>query len=136
MRFPLPWLVPEPQVQESLLVLPSMEQMLELIEWMILSPLYTYFPILNKASILNALSSALPGSTYTRKQSDSSHLPQRITGRVSAVFLLNAIFALGAAYRSNAIEKNLKHRLLPDKASRDTSSYDFQMFFDRSRGKR
>ncbi|KAF9389760.1 hypothetical protein CPC16_005578 [Podila verticillata] len=133
MRFPLPWLVPEPQVQESLLVLPSMDQMLELIEWMILSPLYTYFSILNKASILNALSSALPGPTYTREQSDSSHLPQRITGRVSAVFLLNAIFALGAAYRSNAIEKNLKHRLLPDKASRDTSSYDFQMFFDRSR---
>ncbi|KAG0038003.1 hypothetical protein BGZ82_001343 [Podila clonocystis] len=134
MRFPLPWLVPEPQVQESLLVLPSMEQMLELIEWMILSPLYTYFPILNKASILNALSSALPGPSYTREmRSESSTLPQRITGRVSAVFLLNAIFALGAAYRSNAIEKNLKHRLLPDKVSRDTSSYDFQLFFDRSR---
>ncbi|KAG0338643.1 hypothetical protein BG000_003632, partial [Podila horticola] len=133
MRFPLPWLVPEPQVQESLLVLPSMEQMQELIEWMILSPLYTYFPILNKASILNALSSALPGPSYNREmQSESNTLPQRITGRVSAVFLLNAIFALGAAYRSNAIEKNLKHRLLPDKASRD-SSYDFQLFFDRSR---
>ncbi|KAG0344857.1 hypothetical protein BG004_004119 [Podila humilis] len=136
MRFPLPWLVPEPQIQESLLVLPPMDQMLELIEWMILSPLYTYFPILTKACILNALSSALPGPSHGQTnvtEFETGALPQRITGRVSAVFLLNAIFALGAAYRSNAIEKNIKHRLLPDQASREAKSYDFQLFFDRAR---
>ncbi|KAF9410611.1 hypothetical protein BGZ94_001590, partial [Podila epigama] len=138
MRFPLPWLVPEPQVDKSLLVLPPMEQMLELIEWMIISPLYSYFPILTKASILNALSTAISSPDQQDqmqdiKDGDSSSLPQRITGRVSAIFLLNAIFALGAAYRSDAIKKNLPHRLLSDPASRDISSYDFQLFFDRSR---
>ncbi|KAF9968026.1 hypothetical protein BGZ70_007134 [Mortierella alpina] len=105
MRFPLPWLVPEPQVDESLLELPPMEHMLLLIEWMIQSPMYTYFPILTKASILNALSTAIPNSdglpsdirkTFASSniEDDSGPLPQRITGRVSAVFLLNAIMAL------------------------------------------
>ncbi|KAF9109458.1 hypothetical protein BGX27_007591 [Mortierella sp. AM989] len=144
MRFPLPWLVPEPNVQESLLVLPPMDQMLELIEWMIQSPLYTYFPILTKASILNALSSAVPGTDTSmpdtgKPQSHSSvgreigDLPQRITGRVSAVFLLNAIMALGAAYRSNAIKENKSHRLLIDPKSKERNLQEFQVFFDRSR---
>ncbi|KAG0003044.1 hypothetical protein BGZ79_001806 [Entomortierella chlamydospora] len=144
MRFPIPWLVPEPKVQESLLVLPPLGQMLELIEWMIQSPLYTYFPILTKASILNALSSAMVGpdasSIDTDKPQghdgmaeDTTALPQRITGRVSAVFLLNAIMALGAAYRSNAIKENKPHRLLSDPKSREKNLQDFQVFFDRSR---
>ncbi|KAI1315980.1 hypothetical protein EDD11_010562 [Mortierella claussenii] len=143
MRFPLPWVVPEPQVQESLLVLPPVDQMLELIEWMIQSPLYIYFPILTKATILNTLSSALPsddpplGINKADYLSDSlgeeSTLPQRITGRVSAVFLLNAIMALGAAYRSNAVKQNTPHRLLTNYESKDSSLYDFQLFFDRSR---
>ncbi|KAF8943740.1 hypothetical protein BGZ47_005094 [Haplosporangium gracile] len=108
MRFPLPWLIPEPQVKDSLLTLPPVELMLELIEWMIQSPLYVYFPILTKASIMNALSAAIPGpdapSLGIEKPlanpsvADSGALPQRITGRVSAIFLLNAIMALGAAY--------------------------------------
>ncbi|KAG0211188.1 hypothetical protein BGX28_008368 [Mortierella sp. GBA30] len=144
MRFTLPWLVPEPQVQEPLLVLPPMDHMLELIEWMIQSPMYTYFPILTKASILNALSAALPDPdapslgidkpfSNTYEEGESFALPHRITGRVSAVFLLNAIMALGAAYRSNAIKENKPHRLLLDPKSREKSAYDFQLFFDRSR---
>ncbi|KAF9359815.1 hypothetical protein BGX26_011373 [Mortierella sp. AD094] len=144
MRFPTPWLVPEPKVQESLLVLPPMDQMLELMEWMIQSPLYTYFPILTKASILNALSSAMLGPDASSIDIDkpqghegvaeeTTALPQRITGRVSAVFLLNAIMALGAAYRSNAIKENTPHRLLSDPKSKEKNFQDFQVFFDRSR---
>ncbi|KAF8939810.1 fungal-specific transcription factor domain-containing protein [Dissophora ornata] len=143
MRFPFPWLVPEPQVQESLLVLPPMEQMLELIEWMIQSPLYTFFPMLTKASILNALTSAildpdgpsLGGKPHSQVDApgESTALPQRITGRVSAVFLLNAIMALGAAYRSNAIKENTPHKLLTDPKSRERDLHEFQLFFDRSR---
>ncbi|KAF9985144.1 hypothetical protein BGZ75_003319 [Mortierella antarctica] len=144
MRFPLPWLVPEPQVEESLLELPPMEHMLLLIEWMIQSPMYTYFPILTKASILNALSAAIPNSdgfpldlkkpfANSNMEDDSGSLPQRITGRVSAVFLLNAIMALGAAYRSNAIKEKKPHRLLSDPKAAEKCPYDFQLFFDRSR---
>ncbi|KAF8985429.1 hypothetical protein BGZ46_004287 [Entomortierella lignicola] len=144
MRFPLPWLVPEPKVQESLLVLPPLDQMLELIEWMIQSPLYIYFPILTKASIMNALTSAIPGPNapsldienpqfHESVTGETGALPQRITGRVSAVFLLNAIMALGAAYRSNAIKENMPHRLLSDPTSREKKFEDFQVFFDRSR---
>ncbi|KAF9929655.1 hypothetical protein FBU30_001384 [Linnemannia zychae] len=142
MRFPLPWLVPEPQVKDSLLVLPPVELMLELIEWMIQSPIYVYFPILTKACILNALSSALPGpdapSIGIEKPhnphsiADSSAMPQRITGRVSAIFLLNAIMALGAAYRSNAIKEKKKHRLLDKNNIQDLPEYNFQTYFDRS----
>ncbi|KAF9431735.1 hypothetical protein BGZ76_011756 [Entomortierella beljakovae] len=143
MRFSIPWLVPEPKVQESLLVLPPVDQILDLIEWMIQSPLYTYFPILTKASILNALSAAIPGpdapsleiekpQSRVNTTDSTGALPQRITGRVSAIFLLNAIMALGAAYRSNAIKNNVSHRLLKDPKSRE-KNLDFQVFFDRSR---
>jgi len=147
MRFPLPWLVPEPKLPESLLVLPPMEVVLDLVDWMIKSPLYVYFPILTRACILNALSTALPGPDAPSLGIDkgygenvnletdySSDLPQRITGRVSAVFLLNAIMALGAAYRSNAIKENKPQYMLRDPKSRE-STHDFQLFFDRSRGK-
>ncbi|ORZ05919.1 fungal-specific transcription factor domain-domain-containing protein [Lobosporangium transversale] len=144
MRFPIPWLIPEPQVPEALLTLPPTEQMLDLIEWMIQSPLYTYFPILTKATILNALASALPEAEDTHLAADSSQayadlggndgsLPHRITGRVSAVFLLNAIMALGAAYRSNAIKENTPHRLLRDPKSGKLDFYNFQLFFDTCR---
>ncbi|KAF9930347.1 hypothetical protein BGZ65_005405, partial [Modicella reniformis] len=143
MRFPLPWLVPEPQVQESLLVLPPMEQMIDLIEWMVQSPLYVYLPILSKACILNALSTAIPNSdnllgietlqSVADIADDHSALPQRITGRVSAVFLLNAIMALGAAYRTNAINQNTPHKLLSDPNAREKKYHDFQVFFDRCR---
>ncbi|KAF9143255.1 hypothetical protein BGX30_000938 [Mortierella sp. GBA39] len=142
MRFPLPWLVPEPQVKDSLLALPPVELMLELIEWMIQSPLYVYFPILTKASIMNALSAAIPGpdapSLGIEKPpanplvTDSGALPQRITGRVSAVFLLNAIMALGAAYRSNAIKGKKKHRLLDNNNIQELPEHNFQTYFDRS----
>ncbi|KAF9580556.1 hypothetical protein BGW38_002737, partial [Lunasporangiospora selenospora] len=143
MRFPLPWLIPEPQVDESLLVLPPIECMLELIEWMILSPLYTYFPILTKASILNALSSALPGVEMPSGATEGSHsesgaspenseLPRSITGHVSAVFLLNAILALGAAYRSNAIKTNMTHRLLSNINDKDQSMFNSQVYFNRA----
>ncbi|KAG0366971.1 hypothetical protein BGZ54_004622 [Gamsiella multidivaricata] len=137
MRFPLPWLVPEPHVQDSMLVLPSIDQMLELIEWMIQSPLYVYFPILTKACILNALSTALPPSDAISVDQElareDSALPHRITGRVSAVFLLNAIMALGAAYRSDAIKQNLPHKLLSGPNARERTFPDFQLLFDRSR---
>lgn len=147
MRFPLPWLVPEPKLPESLLVLPPMEVVLDLVDWMIKSPLYVYFPILTRACILNSLSAALPGpdapslgidkgygENVKSEEDSSSDLPQRITGRVSAVFLLNAIMALGAAYRSNAIKENQPHCMLRDPKSREPI-HDFQLFFDRSRGK-
>jgi hypothetical protein len=145
MRFPLPWLVPEPQVKDSLLTLPPLELMLELIEWMIQSPIYVYFPILTKASIMNALSAAIPGpdapSLGIEKPlatdplvADSGALPQRITGRVSAIFLLNAIMALGAAYRSNAIKEKKNHRLLENKNIQDLPEHNFQTYFDRSQG--
>ncbi|KAG0376753.1 hypothetical protein BGX24_007279 [Mortierella sp. AD032] len=142
MRFPLPWLVPEPQVKDSLLALPPLELMLELIEWMIQSPLYVYFPILTKASIMNALTAAIPGPDApslgiekpltSPSVADSGALPQRITGRVSAIFLLNAIMALGAAYRSNAIKEKKEHRLLDNKNIQDLPEHDFQTYFDRS----
>ncbi|KAF9328077.1 hypothetical protein BGZ91_001161, partial [Linnemannia elongata] len=142
MRFPLPWLVPEPQVKDSLLVLPPVELMLELIEWMIQSPIYVYFPILTKASIMNALSAAIPGpdapSLGIEKPlanpsvTDSGALPQRITGRVSAIFLLNAIMALGAAYRSNAIKEKKKHHLLDNNNIQELPEHNFQTYFDRS----
>lgn len=144
MRFPLPWLVPEPQVKDSLLALPPVELMLELIEWMIQSPLYVYFPILTKASIMNALSAAIPGpdapSLGIEKPlanpsvADSGALPQRITGRVSAIFLLNAIMALGAAYRSNAIKEKKKHHLLDNNNIQELPEHNFQTYFDRSQG--
>lgn len=144
MRFAPPWLVPEPQVQESLLELPPMDQMIDLIEWMVQSPLYVYLPILSKACILNAISSAAPSldnfsqgintpRSPTEATGDTSSLPQRITGRVSAVFLLNAIMALGASYRTNAIKHNIPHKLLD--MSREKKYTDFQVFFDRCRGK-
>lgn len=145
MRFPLPWLVPEPKVPEAMLALPPMDVVLDLVDWMIKCPLYVYFPILTRASILNALSAALPGPDapslgidkgYGENSSgvdNSSDLPQRITGRVSAVFLLNAIMALGAAYRANAIKENKPQSMLRDPKSRE-QTYDFQLFFDRSRG--
>ncbi|KAF9902198.1 hypothetical protein EC991_005211 [Linnemannia zychae] len=142
MRFPLPWLVPEPQVKDSLLVLPPLELMLELIEWMIQSPLYVYFPILTKASIMNALSAAIPGPDApslgiekplaSHSVADSGALPQRITGRVSAIFLLNAIMALGAAYRSNAIKEKKKHHLLDNNNIQELPEHNFQTYFDRS----
>lgn len=146
MRFTLPWLVPEPQVQESLLVLPPMDQMIDLIEWMVQSPLYIYLPILSKACILNAISSAVPNLDNSSQgietpqspaevADETSALPQRITGRVSAVFLLNAIMALGAAYRTNAIKQGTPHKLLSDPKAREKKYYDFQVFFDRCRGK-
>ncbi|KAG0275722.1 hypothetical protein BGZ95_008445 [Linnemannia exigua] len=142
MRFPLPWLVPEPQVKDSLLVLPPLELMLELIEWMIQSPIYVYFPILTKASIMNALTAAIPGPDApslgiekplaTLSVADSGTLPQRITGRVSAIFLLNAIMALGAAYRSNAIKEKKEHRLLENNNIQELPEHNFQTYFDRS----
>jgi len=146
MRFPLPWLVPEPQVQESLLELPPMDQMMDLIEWMVQSPLFIYLPVLSKACILNAIVSAvpIPDSAFEgaeRPQSptviagETSALPQRIAGRVSAVFLLNAIMALGAAYRTNAIKQGTPHKLLSEPMAREKKYHDFQVFFDRCRGK-
>ncbi|KAF9123952.1 hypothetical protein BGW39_008579 [Mortierella sp. 14UC] len=142
MRFPLPWLIPEPQVKDSLLVLPPLELMLELIEWMIQSPLYVYFPILTKASIMNALTAAIPGPDApslgiekplaAHSVTDSGALPQRITGRVSAIFLLNAIMALGAAYRSNTIKEKKKHRLLDNSNIQELPEHNFQTYFDRS----
>ncbi|KAK3818409.1 MAG: fungal-specific transcription factor domain-containing protein [Benniella sp.] len=144
MRFPLPWLVPEPQVQESLLELPPMDQMMDLIEWMVQSPLFIYLPVLSKACILNAIVSAVPipdgaFEGAERPQSptviagETSALPQRIAGRVSAVFLLNAIMALGAAYRTNAINQGTPHKLLSDPMAREKKYHDFQVFFDRCR---
>ncbi|KAF9105600.1 hypothetical protein BGX29_011900 [Mortierella sp. GBA35] len=62
---------------------------------------------------------------------DSGALPQRITGRVSAIFLLNAIMALGAAYRSNAIKEKKKHRLLENNIQ-ELPEHNFQTYFDRS----
>ncbi|KAF9970622.1 hypothetical protein BGZ73_006642 [Actinomortierella ambigua] len=108
MRFHIPWMIPEPQVREELLVLPPLDEMLDLIRWMVQSPLYTYFPILTKASILNALSSAVPGPVSVPELGDQpEHAPRRgISGRVSAILLLNAIFALGAAYRASAKKGN------------------------------
>lgn len=140
MRFTLPWLVPEPQVEESLLVLPPLEEVVDLIEWMVQSPLYVYLPILSKACILNAITLALPdldGSVSLQSPADmtdeTGSLPQQVTGRVSAVFLLNAIMALGAAYRANAINQGTPHKLLSDPMAREKKYDDFQVFFDRCR---
>ncbi|KAG0229201.1 hypothetical protein BGW42_001757 [Actinomortierella wolfii] len=142
MRFHVPWMIPEPQVREELLVLPPMEEMLDLIRWMVQSPLYTYFPILTKASILNALSSAVPGPVSVPELGDDAdRSPRRgISGRVSAILLLNAIFALGAAYRASAKKgnngSNSPYENLED-ASQNTSTNanqcEYKIYHDRGR---
>ncbi|KAF9166459.1 hypothetical protein DFQ26_007847 [Actinomortierella ambigua] len=142
MRFHIPWMIPEPQVREELLVLPPLDEMLDLIRWMVQSPLYTYFPILTKASILNALSSAVPGPISVPELGDQAeHSPRRgISGRVSAILLLNAIFALGAAYRASAVKGNNGARSPCDgfdeighDVSDKTKQCEYKIYHDRGR---